>query len=491
MKKVVKVSIGNLAFVVEEDAYSAIKRYLDDISDHYYAKENGSEIIEGIEERMAELLSDRTGVDHIVSVSDVKEVISILGRPDDFEETGFQEPVKVTKRLYRDGEHKVLGGVCSGLAAYLNIDVVLIRIAVALIFILTSFHWGKLPIVTADARVWGGGFMFLAYIALWIIIPKAKTMEERYAMYGETLDLSNIQDSIKRGARHINKGVRSIGREAPEAVGAIVNVFARILGFAFTIIAMAGLIILPFLLLGVEIFRDIFLFEVLDYIEIGGCNPLYLKIALTIIILLPFVGMLYTGLQLLFGFKSPKWRPGLVIFLLWLLSIILFSLFSIKASRPYWGDSVSQEELVLNDSLSTLYINLTTTNSLPQSKVFFDADRYGLNLFWVDGTRHNREVVVYPRIRIVRLSDDSSQKRMEILVNTVSYNYAEAYFKAQTSMPVFSLTDSLLAVSPQVYTKNNKWGGTRSQITLYLPKQMKVQVVSPVQHDFSNSVRWH
>ncbi|MDD4292996.1 MAG: PspC family transcriptional regulator, partial [Bacteroidales bacterium] len=83
MKKVVKVSIGNIAFTIEEDGYLVLKGYLEELNDHYRAKQNGNEIIEGIEERMSELFIEKAGKDAMVTLPVVKEVIGILGRPDD------------------------------------------------------------------------------------------------------------------------------------------------------------------------------------------------------------------------------------------------------------------------------------------------------------------------------------------------------------------------------------------------------------------------
>ncbi len=80
MKKVVKVSVGNLASTIDEDGYELLKSYLGELKAHYKSKQNGNEIIEGIEERIAELLL-RNRNDSVVSIEVVKDVVNILGRP--------------------------------------------------------------------------------------------------------------------------------------------------------------------------------------------------------------------------------------------------------------------------------------------------------------------------------------------------------------------------------------------------------------------------
>lgn len=113
MKKVVKVSIGNIAFTLEEAAHSELKGYLDSLEQHYASKEGGSEIVEGIEERIAELLIERGYSQNVVTVDAVREVMSILGLPEEIEaESESQEPKEpLKKKLYRNLQDKKLGGV--------------------------------------------------------------------------------------------------------------------------------------------------------------------------------------------------------------------------------------------------------------------------------------------------------------------------------------------------------------------------------------------
>ncbi|MDZ4059259.1 MAG: PspC domain-containing protein, partial [Bacteroidales bacterium] len=147
MKKVVKVSIGNLAFTVEEEGFLLIKGYLDELHDYYDSNVNGDEIIEGIEERMAELFTEKSGFGSVVTTDVIRDVITILGRPDVIveEQSEYRSDSSggtrraVPKRLYRNPENKVLGGVCSGLAAYTSMDVSLIRILCVILFVGFSF----------------------------------------------------------------------------------------------------------------------------------------------------------------------------------------------------------------------------------------------------------------------------------------------------------------------------------------------------------------
>ena len=109
MKEIDKVSIGGYAFTLEKDASAAVEQYLKDLEAHYLGQPGGKEIMEGIEERMAELLLERCGGSGVASMTDIQGIIDILGRPerieaDDPEPERPQEAPR--KKLYRDMENK-------------------------------------------------------------------------------------------------------------------------------------------------------------------------------------------------------------------------------------------------------------------------------------------------------------------------------------------------------------------------------------------------
>ena len=132
----------------------------------------------------------------------VDEVIARMGKPEDFMEPGEEEPSgkakedtdpqnepKIRRRLYRDGDSRVLGGVCSGMGAYFNIDMVILRVIFVLAFFLSA------------------GAAMLVYIVLWIAVPKAKTTAQRLEMKGKEATVSNIEKSIKE---EMNEVVRKL-----------------------------------------------------------------------------------------------------------------------------------------------------------------------------------------------------------------------------------------------------------------------------------------
>ena len=155
MKKTFTINISGTIFHIEEDAYEVLQKYLVNLKNHFGAGEEGKEIIADIEARIAEIFTDKSDEKKVVTLEMVNEVIAMMGTPEDFMEQEDEEEVitseaKRKKRLYRDPEHRVIGGVCGGLGAYFNMDPVIVRIIFVVLFFGTS------------------GAALLAYLILWI-----------------------------------------------------------------------------------------------------------------------------------------------------------------------------------------------------------------------------------------------------------------------------------------------------------------------------------
>lgn len=186
MKRALRVNIAGRAFDIDEDAYKRLDKYLKALANHFRNEEASQEIISDIENRVAELLKNRQGqAREVITMADIEEVIAVMGYPEDFE---FDDKSDVTserrvetrrpKRLYRDPENRVLGGVCGGLGVYFDVDPIIIRIVFLVVFLLF-------------------GVGLLVYIILWIVIPKAVTLTQKMEMRGERITISGIKDSVK------------------------------------------------------------------------------------------------------------------------------------------------------------------------------------------------------------------------------------------------------------------------------------------------------
>ena len=169
MKKIITINLSGRVIPIEDSAYEKLQSYVESLRRYFSNEEGRDEIINDIESRIAELMNDkvRKGA-ACVTEADVEDIITSMGRPEDFDagaqpteasqagpqpQYAFTEP-RTAKRLYRDSSDKFIGGVCSGIAGYLNVDPAIVRILFAII-------------------TFGGfGLGFVAYILLWIILPQ-------------------------------------------------------------------------------------------------------------------------------------------------------------------------------------------------------------------------------------------------------------------------------------------------------------------------------
>jgi phage shock protein PspC (stress-responsive transcriptional regulator) len=184
MKKVVNVGIGGRSFVIDEDAYQKLDKYLEKFRERTKMGVQTGDVMEDLEQRIAELFSEsiKTGQE-VINLSLVNRIIAQLGMPDgEAAEDDFSSSKKETtystgyavKRLYRDPDNKSLGGVCSGLALYLNVDIALVRV----LFFISLFM---------------GGVGFWAYIIFWIVAPLATTATQKCEMRGIPVTAENLR----------------------------------------------------------------------------------------------------------------------------------------------------------------------------------------------------------------------------------------------------------------------------------------------------------
>ena len=200
MEKTIQASICGISFQIETDAYEMLETYLKRLEQVYGSRgTEGKEIIGDIEARIAELiLSRQSDISDPVTLSCVADIIHQLGDP---VETEHEEPLssplpepRIQKRLYRNMDGAHLGGVLNGLASYFNIEVGILRSFALLLLVFSGFlliHGGN----DFESSI---GFVVLAYLFAWLIIPKAVTPRQKLEMTGEKITVSSIEDSFLR-----------------------------------------------------------------------------------------------------------------------------------------------------------------------------------------------------------------------------------------------------------------------------------------------------
>ncbi len=209
MQRIIQITIGGRVIPIEEQAYAALNDYVKSLERQFANEEGKNDIIQDIENRIAELFAMK--LEHgaqAIETQDIKKVIETLGHAEqlDVEEEEqthkrtysqhqhtFQEPR--VRRLYRNPNDKILGGVCSGLANYFDIDTVIVRLVFAILLFV-------------------GGTGLLGYIIAWIIIPVARTPQEMYYMTGvPPVDINTIKKNMEHELQDLKKKAEDMSQE--------------------------------------------------------------------------------------------------------------------------------------------------------------------------------------------------------------------------------------------------------------------------------------
>jgi phage shock protein PspC (stress-responsive transcriptional regulator) len=192
MKITVNINLGGYAFHLDEDAYQLLRRYLIRLGKEFSDEEGTAEIIADIENRMAEHFRMRlTKFKQVITLSDLEEVMAILGSPEAISGngvTGSGSRRSSTGRFYRDPDVRLLGGVCSGIAAYFGWDPLIIRI----LFVVMVF---------------AGGFGLALYLVLWMVLPEANATSQKVEMRGDPVTIENIKKMARQQLDSVKKKI--------------------------------------------------------------------------------------------------------------------------------------------------------------------------------------------------------------------------------------------------------------------------------------------
>ena len=330
MKQVEKVCIGGYAFTIEKDASALADRYVGELSDHYAKTDGGNEIMEGIEERMAELLLEKCGKDGVVTDADVNYVIGKLGRPEviDSETSSAEKPQmgesSPGRKLYRDLENGKICGVCSGFASYFKIDVAVIRAAFIIVLLMCIFIPGRHVFIVRAL------FPVAIYLVLAFSMPVARTVSDKCRQRGEGETVRDIQKNVKGYISEAGAEIGKIGRsDSLRNLGRFLQTF---FGILLLLAGVAG-IFTGFLYMFENNLFGLYASKgyVMDYIGrwfpafASATGMAWVKGLILLAYHLPFIGMLYGSVLMIFDFKSPKWHPGLIMFIVWLIAIVMLS----------------------------------------------------------------------------------------------------------------------------------------------------------------------
>lgn len=478
MNKTVNINLAGLFFHIDEHAYAKLQRYLDAIKRSFTDAQGREEIIQDIEARIAELFNERVKNERqVIGITEVDEVINIMGQPEDYridEELFEDEPVHNTysstksssKKLYRDTDTSWIGGVCTGLGHYLQIDAVWIRIALVL---LTIFSWG--------------GFI-LIYAAFWIFVPEARTTAEKLEMRGKPVNIDNIQRKVKEGfdtvadsvknvdyvkyGNKARKGANSLAGTLGKIIMFILKVFVKFIGILLVLIGGSTLIglFVGLFSAGTLDFLDGSIADYVDMVNTSGA-PLWLLSLLTFFAVgIPFFMLFYLGLRILVNtLKRIPVVAKLTMLGVWFVAIMALAVLGVRQgmATAVEGESVVSEVLPIKAG-DTLSVKMITQNQYGAYKYHNDS--------WKIRTDSEGNKVLYNRdVNLSVQKSDSPEAKLMIRKSAQGNSYDAAQDRAANIVYHFEMDGNTLLLDNYFISGiKNKYRSQEVDLILAIPE---------------------
>lgn len=486
MIKTVNINLGGIVFQIDEDAFEALRKYLDSLNQYYKYTEGREDIVSDIESRISELFTEslmQSGFD-VISLGDVEEVIEIMGRPEDFDDTGdrFEETASSRttysngKRLYRDPDDAILAGVSSGLAAYWGVkDPLWIRLA----FIATAlFSIGTIGVIV--------------YIILWAVVPEARTSSQKLEMRGETVNVNNLEKKIRESIAGAGDNLREFAskndtngalRNIVNGIGKIFGAIAKLFFVFIKVIVILTIIalVIGFLAACVGGLVSVIVAAPLSlkYIFASTWPWMFGVIGSILCIVIAMIWLGYIPFRIFGKYRvtDPKVKGGSVaLFIVGM--IMIFAAATTAVSYFSERETVTSVDIVPFPVNDTLYLNLNTDQESFES---LDIDPHISSIFtftnkletasdWVelDIVPSNDEKIYLERTYRAR---GNSSKNARKNASSITYN-ADISSSGITFDPVFGLGE------------HQKWRNQTVSLRLRVPDSM---VIAP-QYDMASII---
>jgi phage shock protein PspC (stress-responsive transcriptional regulator) len=569
MKKVININFQGRVIPIEESAYEILKNYTDSLRRYFANEEGRDEIINDIENRIAELFTEELKKNQTGCITDVnvEAIIKSIGRPEDFDgdvaeatssektyssssaspTAGSQQAHEPRGSLYRNASDKVLGGVCGGLAHYLRIDPTIVRVLFAIItfggfgsgVLLYIILWIVLPakglettgirrrlyrnpdnkviggvaggvasyfnipvwvprvvfampliiglINSVFRNVWGfwgfdsvphmvfsgfGGTLTLIYIILWIVIPEAKTASEKLEMKGEKVDLESIKNSVQEELQGVKGRVEKFGAEFSEkakewgkevgergqafsaevspAASRAGNGIGHAIGVLFKafFLFIAGVIVFAlFVALMAILFSGVGMFGLRNFI-LNGVGQNFLAVSTLVLFMgVPIIAAVVWLIRRMAGIRSKNNYLGYIFGSLWLIGLFSVIFLSGLVTREFKRqESVKEEVVITSPAGGKLAVDVK-----PVDGKYYD-------MFWFNDHDNDRD-------EIPALSEDEDS----MLLNTVRIKIARS---EDSGYHAYLLKFARANTSPQAEANAEKisFPITQRDSVLYLPK---------------------
>lgn len=473
MKPTIKASIGGLAFNLEEDAFQKLDDYLQELKNHFEDNAESAEILTDIEQRISELLQMRINkTDGVVAVADVDSIIQIIGSPADFDTASEMEEDTTAsssekndrsknkrkfdfqKKLFRDKDNALLGGVFSGLAHYFRIDQTIIRIVFVCISLLFLF--------SSHEEVFFG--LILAYCILWIVMPQAKTFNEKLSMIGSSSSIENLEERGLNQRTYRGNSLKKIFKFVTQLI-------------LFLLIIVISLTIITTLICFIWLHFDTEILGVNNYLIFLGIDAIYSKLAVLAVVIIPLIGLLGLSVKLL---RKSSFSIRTVIIsvfglICWMIAVVYLS--NIGYRYAYIENISRNDTISLKTNADVLRIRLADAYANAEMQPF------NSGMYYLESDK-NRAVFWLPQVKI--MTDTLlSEPFLEIQKTGLGRNKASIEKKLQQASLNYTLTDSLLIISPELYSMENPWKGVFFEVIVRMPVDKNVVVEEPLKENYN------
>jgi len=484
MNKTIIININGIVFHIEEDAYEILKNYMTDVKRHFSTSADSLEITTDIENRIAEMFSEillRENKQVIVE-QDVNQVVEQMGSVSDFESADADDNheaaynySKEGRRLFRDPDDHLVGGVCAGIANYFNMEPVWVRLAFALF----------IPVA-------GSGF--LLYIILWMVVPKAVTRADKMAMKGEKQNLQGFKKNFEEELHSVRQNLSNFGQEARPFVykardfvgdffhhlgiffGEAGKVFFKLLGVALLLAAFAGAVFLIVVFVGAIAFNADFGDHIFPFRIIRSEYANNIIISSFLVAFIPVITIILVIFRGIFNVGSIGKSTGTVLLALWLCAVTVLVYFGAKVATGFRESARFTETIDLKPTKNnTYFLKLNDIKYFSHDdSVKLDIKNKFKNMVVTDDDYNSfhdepRSVTLYIE------HSDVNKPVLEESYHAMGANYEEALFNARNTTYVFAQQDTVLKFDYSLRKRPGRvWHAEEIFLTLKLPMNAKV-----------------
>jgi phage shock protein PspC (stress-responsive transcriptional regulator) len=497
MNKTVNINLGGIVFHIDEEAYLKLSNYLDAIKRSLANTSGQDEIIKDIELRIAELISAKHSSEkQVIVMSELDQVIAVMGQPEDYRiegdindadqpktENGNSSAKTKSKKLYRDKDDAMIGGVLSGLGYYFGIERVYLRLILLVSLLLF-------------------GFGFLTYIILWIVIPEAKTTSEKLEMKGEPVNISSIEKKVREEFNNVSEKIKNkdydslgnqlksnankVGLTLSEVIHTIIKLIGKIAGIILVVLSILFLVALTLasFALGSTTFVE---FPWTNYLLAGNLAeyPTWIFGLLTWFALgIPAFFVTLLGFKLITPRSNSIGNPAkYTLITLCILAFIALSYVGVEQVSEFKmaGKSIQKDALPIT-VLDTIQISFQHDESFGTEE--------DENSFLVTEDAQNNSVIYSNNIRFNVYKSADASTYLEIVRKARGKKATEARNSAEKINYSYSFSNKQLILNDFLLTDvKNKFRNQEVIINLYVPEGLHFKTDSSVQQfdDSDNS----